>query len=87
MMNADRMPLIQVRDVPDHIYRLLAEQAEKERRSLAQQVLAVLARGLEVELDAKARRQKVLRAIQEGNPQKTRSLTGPDKLIREDRRR
>jgi len=54
------MPLLQVRNVPDHIYRLLAEQAEKERRSLAQQVVAVLARGLDVELDAKARRQKVL---------------------------
>jgi len=80
------MPLIQVRDVPDHIYRLLAEQAERERRSLAQQVVAVLARGLEVELDVKGRRQKVLRSIQE-DLGKTRGLSDPAKLIREDRRR
>ena len=81
------MPLIQVRDVPDHIYRLLAEQAEKERRSLAQQVVAVLARGLEVELDAKVRRQKILRDIEAAASTQTRRLSDPTRLIREDRRR
>ena len=81
------MPLIQVRDVPDHIYHLLAEQAEKERRSLAQQVVAVLARGLQVELDAKARRQKLLRAIQAGVQDRTGRLSDPARLIRKDRRR
>jgi hypothetical protein len=34
--------------------------AEKERRSLAQQAVAVLAKGLEVEVDPRARRRKVL---------------------------
>jgi hypothetical protein len=81
------MPLLQVRNVPDHIYRLLAEQAEKERRSLAQQVVAVLARGLEVELDAKARRQKVLRMIQFGDRARTEKLSDPATLVRQDRRR
>ncbi len=81
------MPLIQVRDVPEHIYRLLTEQASQERRSLAQQVVAVLARGLQVELDAKGRRQKVLRAIPGGGPSNTRKLIDPVKLIRQDRAR
>lgn len=81
------MALIQVRDVPDHIYRALADQAEKERRSLAQQVVAVLARGLQVELDAKARRRQVLRAIQAGGRPPTGRLRDPARLIREDRRR
>ncbi len=81
------MPLLQVRDIPDHLYRLLVEQAAKERRSLAQQAVAVLARGLEVELDSKARRQKVLRAIKEGSQVKPARLKDPAKLIREDRRR
>lgn len=79
------MPLIQVRDVPAHIYRLLSEQAEKERRSLAQQVVAVLARGLQVDLDSKARRQKVLAEIRAGAA--PRKLSDPARLIREDRRR
>jgi len=81
------MPLIQVRDVPDHIYRLLAEQARTERRSLAQQAVAVLARGLQVEIDARARRRKVLEAIESGVPRPKRGLSNPAKLIREDRQR
>lgn len=81
------MALLQVRDVPDHIYRLLAEQAAKERRSVSQQALTVLARGLEVELDAKGRRRRLLRAIQASSLAGTRKLTDPAKLIREDRRR
>lgn len=81
------MPLIQVRDVPDHIYRLLADQAERERRSLAQQVVAVLARGLQVDMDAKARRSKVMEAIRASDRVHTRKLSDPAKLIRQDRRR
>jgi hypothetical protein len=81
------MPLIQVRDVPEQIYRLLSEQAAKERRSLAQQVVAVLARGLDVELDARARRQKVLEAIQREAVPQAAKLSDPVKLIAEDRRR
>jgi hypothetical protein len=85
--NECKMPLIQVRDVPDDLYRLLAEQAERERRSLAQQTVAVLARGLRVELGAKARRQKVLQAIRAGGRAQTARLTDPARLIRKDRSR
>ena len=81
------MPLIQVRDVPDHIYRLLTEQAEKERRSLAQQTIAVLARGLQVELDPKAKRKKLLHDIRSVAQAQTRKLSDPAKSIREDRSR
>lgn len=81
------MPLLQVRDVPEHIYRLLAEQAERERRSLAQQAVAVLARGLEVEVDAKARRRALIEAIRSNPTAGTGKLSDPAKLIREDRRR
>jgi hypothetical protein len=80
------MPLIQVRDLPDHMYRLLAEQAERERRSIAQQVVTVLARGLQVDVDAKGRRQRVLRTLQ-SDPVKAPRLSDPAKLIRADRRR
>jgi hypothetical protein len=80
------MPLIQVRDVPDHIYRRLVEQAERERRSLAQQTVAVLAKGLQVELDAKARRRALLAGLPSIQPPGS-SLADPVKLIREDRNR
>jgi hypothetical protein len=81
------MPLIQVIDVPDHIYRLLAEQAGRERRSLAQQVVAVLARGLQVEVDAKARRRALIETLRSGSGVQARKLSDPARLIREDRRR
>jgi hypothetical protein len=81
------MPLIQVRDVPDHIYRLLAEQAEQERRSLAQQVVTVLARGLQVEVDAKSRRRRILQQIQSAALPQASKLSDAAKLIRKDRRR
>jgi len=81
------MPLIQVRDVPDHLYQLLARQAEREHRSLAQQVLAVLARGLQVDLDAKARRHKLMEAIRASQPGRTGKVSDPVKSIRQDRRR
>ena len=78
---------MQIRDVPEHIYRLLVEQAAKERRSLAQQAVAVLARGLEVEVDAKARRRKILQMIKAASPTQKRKLSDPVKLIRQDRER
>ncbi|HTS49117.1 MAG TPA: hypothetical protein VMH05_14300 [Bryobacteraceae bacterium] len=81
------MPEIQLRDVPDHLYRLLVEQARKKHRSLAQQVLAVLARGLQVELDAKARRQKLIEAIRASHGGGTGKLSNPIKSIRQDRGR
>ncbi len=81
------MPLIQVRDVPDHLYRLLAQQAERDHRSLAQQVLAVLARGLQVDLDTKARRHKLLEAIRASHHRGVGKLSDPVKSIRQDRLR
>lgn len=81
------MPLIQVRDVPEHIYQLLVERAERERRSLAQQVVAVLALGLNVEVDAKARRRQVLQSALNQPPERAARLSDPARLVREDRRR
>ena len=78
---------VRIRDIPGHIYRRLAEQAEREHRSLAQQTLAVLSRGLGVEMDAKARRRKVLQAIAGMDHSPTKKLRAPARLIREDRNR
>jgi len=81
------MPLIQVRDVPDHIYRLLAERAKSEHRSLAQEAVVTLARGLQVEVDVKARRRALLAAIQSRPSADSERFSDPAKLIREDRQR
>ena len=81
------MTVIHIRGVPGHIYRRLAEQAEREHRSLAQQTLAVLLRGLEVGMEAKARRKKVMEAIAGMDHSQTKKLRDPARLIREDRNR
>jgi hypothetical protein len=81
------MPLIQLRDVPEHIYRRLSEQAKNERRSLSQQTIAVLARGLDVEVDPRERRRRVLEEIKQKLGGRRRTLSDPAKLIREDRDR
>jgi plasmid stability protein len=82
------MPSLQIRDLPDHIYRRLVEEAERERRSLAQQAIVVLNRGLNVEVREYKER---LRSVLEGRSKIDRKIT--EKLpsfvdsIREDRDR
>ncbi len=53
------MPTITVRDVPDHVHRLLKRRAEDNRRSLNQEVLRVLegAVSASAESDRQAARQ------------------------------
>ncbi|MDP9112560.1 MAG: hypothetical protein M3O20_02630 [Acidobacteriota bacterium] len=81
------MATLQVRDVPEHIYRRLADLAEKERRSLAQQTVAVLAKGLDVEVDPKARRRKVLEEAKRLDLGRGKSLPDFVAMIRKDRER
>lgn len=81
------MPTLQVRDVPDHIYRRLVDLAEKERRSLAQQALTIIAKGLDVEVDPKARRREALRRASLIDRNLTKHLPSAVKIIREDRDR
>jgi hypothetical protein len=54
------MPSLQIRDLPEHLYQILAEKARRNRRSLAQQATIELEKMTEVEqrsrrLDAVAR--------------------------------
>jgi hypothetical protein len=81
------MPLLQIRDLPEPLYRKLAEQAAQQHRSLSQQAIAVLEKGLEVDADPRARRREVLRKAALIDGSQTRNLPDPVKLIREDRNR
>lgn len=81
------MPTLQVRDVPEHIYRRLTDLAERERRSLAQQALTIIAKGLDVEIDPKARRRAALEEARRLKLGDGKILPDFVKLIREDRNR
>lgn len=81
------MATLQVREVPTAVYGVLAEAARHEHRSLAQQALITLERGLGLAEDPMERRQRVLRAIGETKIPEGKSLPDPVELVREDRAR
>ncbi|MDF7826594.1 hypothetical protein P4B35_21365 [Pontiellaceae bacterium B12227] len=82
------MPSLQVREMPAMLYGTLQEHAKREHRSLAQQAVVTLARGMELTEDPRERRQTLLTRIKEAQVCPT-DLELPDaaELIKEDRAR
>ena len=78
------MPSLQIRDLPEDVYRALATRAEREGRSLAQQALHELRRM--PELEARDRRRGLIGTLRHRKPD-PRLARAPDAvaLIREDR--
>ena len=82
------MSSLQVRELPENIYYQLKKTAEQDHRSLAQQAVAVLAKGLNVSSSPKERRLALLQQIQQEPSLNIELLdTTPEVLIREDRDR
>ena len=82
------MPSLQVRELPEHIYLSLCREAEAEHRSIAQQAVSAIARGLQIELDPRARRKAVMQEVRESSVEYAAvCLPVPAELIREDRER
>ncbi len=82
------MPSLQVRDLPENIYLLLREKARKDHRSLAQEAVVALAKGLQTSTSNKIRRKQLLRAIVDDPCVSESALhLDPIQLIREDRER
>lgn len=82
------MPSLQVRDLPEPIYRKLQKLAKEEHRSFSQQAVVTLAKGLEMHHNPKERRAELLTRIHK-QAIDTSHLDLPDAvdLIREDRDR
>lgn len=82
------MPTLQIRDLPEHLHNRLKEEAGKQHRSLSQQAVVALSRGMEKPLDAKARRKQLLERIRSAPAHGlTEQLKDPAELIRRDRER
>ena len=54
------MPSLQVRDLPEEIYQALKRAAKAEHRSLSQQAIVALAKGLNLGVDHRKRRARML---------------------------
>lgn len=82
------MPSLQVRELPEPIYRKLQESAQRDHRSLSQQAVVTLKKGLEIKDNLKGRRRKLINKVLARQVAfSTNRLDSPVKLIREDRQR
>ncbi|MFH1760567.1 MAG: hypothetical protein ABIA63_05655 [bacterium] len=82
------MSSLQVRELPELIYLELRKQAKKEQRSIAQQAIVTLSRGLGLNEKPQEKRKGIIDKIQ-NNPiiANGDDYEDPVKLIREDRDR
>lgn len=81
------MPTLQIRNLPEDLHRELAERARREGRSLTQEAIVLLRRGLQEHEDPRERRRRLF-AEWSARPIKIKGeMTPPEVLIREDRER
>jgi hypothetical protein len=81
------MPLLQVRDCPEDVYIKIAKAAKQEKRTIAQQTIILLEKGLGQEESNMERRRLLLEKLQARNIPEEVKAVDVVALIREDRDR
>jgi plasmid stability protein len=82
------MPSIQIRDLPEQIYSKIKNNAQKDHRSLSQQAIVTLKKGLGIDENHKERRRILVDQIMSRRVAfDIAKLENPVNLIREDRDR
>ncbi|MBW2572278.1 MAG: hypothetical protein JRE61_07930 [Deltaproteobacteria bacterium] len=82
------VPSIQVRDLPEQIYNKIKNNAQKDHRSLSQQAIVTLKKGLGIDENHKERRRILVDQIMSRRVTfDIAKLENPVNLIREDRDR
>lgn len=81
------MPLLQVRNCPEDIYRKISISAKKQNRTIAQQVISILEKGLQIEQPNVQRRKELLEKINRRIVKQEVMELDDVALIREDRNR
>ena len=81
------MPLLQVRECPEDIYRKISYVAKNENRTIAQQVVALLEKGLEQQESNIGRRKRLMDRLEKRHIASEIKKIDPVSLIREDRNR
>jgi hypothetical protein len=81
------MPLLQVRDFPEDVYEEITFEAHRQKRTIAQQTVILIQKGLGEEMSNKERRRlAVERTFSRDVPQKVKSVDYVQ-FVREDRNR
>ena len=83
----DYMPLLQVRECPEDIYRRVSHVAKNENRTIAQQVAVLLEKGLEQQESNIGRRKRLMDRLEKRHIASEIKKIDPVSLIREDRNR
>jgi len=82
------MPSLQIRDLPETVYRKLVDSAKRDHRTISQQATVLLERALETAPSARARRLALLENLAANPLVKTfEGIPTPEALVREDRDR
>jgi hypothetical protein len=81
------MPLLQVRDFPADIYDEISYEAKQQNRTIAQQTIVLIKKGLGEEISNQERRRRLLEKIRNRDVPESVKAIDPVKWIREDRDR
>ena len=81
------MPLLQVRECPEDIYRKISHVAKNENRTIAQQVVVLLEKSLGQQESNIERRKRLIEKLQNRQISSDIKIIDPVSLIREDRDR
>jgi len=81
------MPLLQVRECPEDIYKKIALAAKRQNRSIAQQVVVLLEQSLGQEQSNAERRKQILAKIEKRSISAKAKAIDEVALVREDRNR
>ena len=81
------MSTLQVRNLPEHLYRRLAERASAEHRSITQETVVLLEKALNMETKNKTARRQLIDRLLKCPPADPRKVPDPVALLREDRDR
>ena len=87
MQGDSTMPLLQVRDCPEDIYKKVTITAKRKNRTIGQQIIALLEKGLGQEQPNIERRKQVLERIKARKISDELKKVDAVALIREDRDR
>ena len=81
------MPLLQVRNFPEDIYEEISIEAKRQHRTIAQQTIVLIKKGLKKKLSNLERRRLVLERISKMHVPEEAKKIDHVKWIREDRER
>ncbi|MDR2370030.1 MAG: hypothetical protein LBD71_01000 [Treponema sp.] len=83
----ENMPLLQVRDFPEDIYGEITFEAHRQNRTIAQQTIVLIKKGLGEEMPNKERRKLAIESTFSRNIPRDAKIADYVKFVREDRER